>query len=81
LDVIWDEDTKVWCGKGMALQALGLLRLMAYNLVALLRSRGWRRRAAQQQEKHGWKELLDLILQIFSAQGIACSGLQGSVGF
>jgi len=81
LDVIWDEDTKVWCGKGLALQALGLLRLMAYNLVALLRSRGWRRREAQQQEKRGWWELLDLILQIFSAQGIACSGLQESVGF
>lgn len=80
LDVIWDEDTKVWCGKGVALQALGLLRLMAYNLVGLLRSRGWRRREAQQQEQRGWWELLDLILQIFSAEGIAGSGLQGSVG-
>ena len=54
---------------------------MAYNLVALLRSRGWRRREAQQQEQRGWRELLDLILQIFSAEGIACSGLQVFVGF
>ena len=81
LDVIWDEDTKVWCGKGMALQALGLLRLMAYNLVALLRSRGWRRRATKRQAKRGWQELLDLILQIFTSNGVASSGQQVSVGF
>jgi hypothetical protein len=65
----------------MALQALGLLRLMAYNLVGLLRSRGWRRREAQQQEQRGWWELLDLILQIFSGEAVAGSDRQGSVGF
>lgn len=50
-------------------------------LVALLRSRGWRRRAAQRQAKRGWQELLDLILQIFSSEAVAGSGRQVSVGF
>lgn len=81
MDVIWDEDTKVWCSKGMALQALGLLRLMAYNLVALLRCRYLRRREAQPQQKRSWQELLDLILQIFSREGSDFSGKQVAVGF
>ncbi len=77
MDVIWDEDTKVWCGKGVALQALSLLRVMGYNLVALLRGRYLRRREAQQQQKRGWQELLELMLQIFISEG---SGRQVTVG-
>ena len=69
MDVVWDEDTKVWCGRGAAIQALSLLRLMAYNLVALWRCRYLRRRAAQQQEKRSWQEFFDLVLQIFSTEG------------
>lgn len=38
-DVIWDEDTKAWCTLGHAIQVLGLLRAMAYNLVTQLRCR------------------------------------------
>jgi rRNA processing protein Gar1 len=69
LDVIWDEDTKVWCGRGAAIQALGLLRLMAYNLVALWRCRYLRRRNQQRQEKRSWQEFFDLTLQLFSSAG------------
>ena len=69
MDVVWDEDTKVWCGRGAAIQALSLLRLMAYNLVALWRCRYLRRREAQQQEKRSWQEFFDLVLQIFSTEG------------
>lgn len=69
MDVVWDEDTKVWCGRGAAIQALSLLRLMAYNLVALWRCRYLRRREAQQQEKRSWQEFFDLVLQIFSSEG------------
>lgn len=69
MDVVWDEDTKVWCGRGAAIQALSLLRLMAYNLVALWRCRYLRRREAQQQEKRSWQEFFDLVLQIFSIEG------------
>lgn len=68
MDVVWDEDTKVWCGRGAAIQALSLLRLMAYNLVALWRCRYLRRREAQQQEKRSWQEFFDLVLQIFSSE-------------
>lgn len=69
MDVIWDEDTKVWCGRGAAIQALSLLRLMAYNLAALWRCRYLRRREARQQEKRSWQEFFDLVLQIFSLEG------------
>jgi len=69
MDVVWDEDTKVWCGRGAAIQALSLLRLMAYNLAALWRCRYLRRREAQQQEKRSWQEFFDLVLQIFSIDG------------
>lgn len=66
MDVIWDEDTKIWCGQGVALQALSLLRLMAYNLAALWRCRYLRRRAEKQSQKRSWQEFFDLILQLFS---------------
>jgi predicted transposase YbfD/YdcC len=69
MDVVWDEDTKVWCGRGAAIQALSLLRLMAYNLVALWRCRYLRRREAKQQEKRSGQEFFDLVLQIFSTEG------------
>jgi predicted transposase YbfD/YdcC len=39
MDVVWDEDTKAWCTRNHAIEVLGLLRAMAYNLVSLLRSR------------------------------------------
>lgn len=66
MDVIWDEDTKVWCGRGVALQGLGLIRLMAYNLVALWRCRYLRRREASRPEKRSWQEFFDLMLQLLS---------------
>lgn len=69
MDVVWDEDTKVWCGRGAAIQALGLLRLMAYNLAALWRCRYLRRREERRQQKRNWQEFFDLVLQIFSSEG------------
>ena len=39
LDATWLEDTKAWAWKGVALEALGVLRLIAYNAVRLLRNR------------------------------------------
>jgi len=74
MDVIWDEDTKIWCGQGVALQALSLLRLMAYNLVALWRCRYLRRREEKQSQKRSWQEFFDLILQLFSSAGTDVSG-------
>ncbi len=39
LDLQWREDATPWCTRGRAVWSLGLLRLMAYNQVQLLRKR------------------------------------------
>lgn len=39
LDVAWGEDTRAWVKMDVARETLGLLRLMAYNLVRVLRHR------------------------------------------
>jgi len=70
MDVIWDEDTKVWCGQGVGIQVLGLLRVMAYNLVSHLRCRYLCRRAEGAQRKRSWRELLDLSFLIFTSEGL-----------
>ena len=58
MEYVWDEDTKTWCGQGVGIQVLGLLRLMAYNLVSLLRCRYLRRRDETRAERRRWEELL-----------------------
>lgn len=70
MDVIWDEDTKVWCGQGVGIQVLGLLRVMAYNLMSHLRCRYLRKRAAGAAQKRSWKELLDLSFLLFTSAGL-----------
>ena len=44
LDVPWREDQLPWCTVGPATEVLGLMRLMAYNLVQLARCRSLRPR-------------------------------------
>lgn len=44
LDVQWREDQLPWCTVGPALEVLGLIRVMAYNLVQLARCRTLRPR-------------------------------------
>jgi hypothetical protein len=64
VDVIWDEESQVWCGQGVGIHVLGLLRLMAYNLVSLLRCRYLRQRAQTRAEKRSgqeWCEMLFLL--------------------
>lgn len=68
LDVIWDEDSKVWCGQNYAIRILGLLRLMAYNLVAHLRCRYLRQRAERAALKRRWREWGDLLLLVLSGR-------------
>ena len=68
MDVIWDEDTKVWCGQGLGIQMLGLLRLMAYNLVSLLRCRYLRQRDERAAAKRRWKEWCDVILLVIAGK-------------
>jgi Transposase DDE domain len=69
MDVIWDEDSKVWCGQGVGIQVLGLLRLMAYNLVSLLRCRYLRTREQTRAEKRRWQECCDLLFLLISQVG------------
>jgi hypothetical protein len=69
VDVVWDEDTKAWCGQGLGIQALGLLRLMAYNLVAQLRYRYLRIRERTRAEKRRWQEVCDLLLLLLCQLG------------
>lgn len=38
-DTQWHEDDVPWCTKGNALEVLGLLRVMAYNIIQVLRKR------------------------------------------
>jgi len=69
LDVVWREDTKPWCTHNYALQVLGLLRLMAYNLIALLRFRYLRKR----DEKRSWQEWFELLFLIIVNDTACCS--------
>ena len=75
LDVVWNEDTKPWCTHNYALQVLGLLRLMAYNLVALLRFRYLRKR----DEKQSWQEWFELLYLII-INDKACSSKRSTSG-
>jgi predicted transposase YbfD/YdcC len=69
MDVIWDEDSKVWCGQGVGIQVLGLWRLMAYNLVSLWRCRYLRTREQTRAEKRRWQECCDLLFLLLSQVG------------
>jgi predicted transposase YbfD/YdcC len=51
LDLQWQEDNRRWCTKGNAIWVLGLLRMMAYNLVQHLRKRHLRLK----DEKGNWR--------------------------
>lgn len=68
VDVIWDEDTKVWCGQGLGIQVLGLLRLMAYNLVSLLRCRYLRTREDARAAKRRWQECCDVLFLLIGGE-------------
>jgi len=69
VDVIWDEDTKAWCGQGVGVQVLGLLRLMAYNLVSWLRCRYLRAREQTRAEKRRWQEWCDVLFLLICQTG------------
>jgi len=70
-DVIWDEDTKVWCGQGLGIQILGLLRLMAYNLISHLRCRYLRQRDQRASARRGWKQWCDVMLLVLAGGNVA----------
>lgn len=61
VDVIWDEDSKAWCGQGVGIQVLGLLRLMAYNLVSRMRCRYLHQRDQSRAAKRRWQECCEML--------------------
>jgi len=69
VDVIWDEDSKVWCGQGVGIQVLGLLRLMAYNVVSRLRCRYLCMREQRRAEKRRWQECCDALFLLICQAG------------
>ena len=65
LDTQWKEDALPWCSAGRAVEVLGLMRLMAYNLVQLARVRSLRTRRAdgRRPPPPAWQSLFRWIRQ------------------
>ncbi|MCD6498321.1 MAG: ISAs1 family transposase, partial [Deltaproteobacteria bacterium] len=65
LDLQWLEDSGPWCTQGNAVWALGLLRLMAYNIVQYLRKRRLRRndKIGAWMSPMRWRTVFKLIRQ------------------
>jgi hypothetical protein len=69
LDVQWREDFGPWCTKGDAVLGLSLLRVMAYNLVQMLRRRRLRRKTenGNYKEPLSWRSLFKAIMLTLEA--------------
>lgn len=67
LDMQWGEDRVAWCGAGRAVETLGLLRLMAYNLLQVARKRHLRRRFSDGKVSPApaWQDLFRWVRQAF----------------
>lgn len=65
LDVQWKEDSLPWCTVGPAVEILGLMRMMAYNLVQLARTRSLRPRGlnGKRWSPPAWRSLFRWIQQ------------------
>lgn len=66
LDLQWKEDHGPWCTRGRAVWALGVLRLMAYNVVQYLRKRRLRRKnqAVTRYEPMSWRLVFKAITKV-----------------
>ena len=58
LDLQWLEDSKAWSGQGKAVEALAWLRLMAYNLIQMLRHGVLR---GDRQDPLSWQDVFDEV--------------------
>jgi hypothetical protein len=68
LDLQWREDQAPWCTQGRSIWVLGLLRLMAYNVVQLLRKRQLRpkRMTGEQKPPAPWRAVFGWVLAAFT---------------
>lgn len=64
-DMQWHEDFSPWCTRGVAVEVLGLLRLMAYNLLQLARKRHLRPRHPDGKlaPPPAWRQVFDWVRQ------------------
>ena len=72
-DVIWKEDAGPWCCTGNAVETLGLLRMIAYNLLQLAR-----KRLLPEPLAHGkrgkptpWRQRIDLVREAMALGALA----------
>jgi hypothetical protein len=67
LDLQWREDSAPWCTQGTAIWSLGILRIMAYNMVQYLRKRRLRRKDKQGHYKDpmAWRSVFEKIVKVF----------------
>lgn len=65
LDLQWAEDSVPWCSKGIAIEVLSWLRLMAYNLLQLARRRHLRRKLpdGKLEEAPAWRRIFEWVKQ------------------
>lgn len=63
LDLQWREDSAPWCTKGQAIWALGLLRVMGYNVAQLLRCKSLcpKNENGERSEPMSWRQLFKRI--------------------
>jgi len=63
LDLQWREDSGPWCTQGLAVWALGILRLMAYNTAQLMRRRRLRKKTdgGALRAPMSWRSLFKII--------------------
>jgi len=80
LDLQWDEDSRPWCTKGGALEVLGLLRIMAYNLLQVARKRHLRRRLADGRlaPAAAWRRIFEWVRQALVLPGTLTPSLAAS---
>ena len=66
LDLQWKEDHAPWVTKGRAVWALGVLRLMGYNVVQYLRKRRLRHKneAGVRREPMSWRQVFKAITKV-----------------
>jgi hypothetical protein len=69
LDLQWREDQAPWCTQGRSIWVLGWLRIMAYNVVQLLRRRTLRRKSETPCPSSipTWRNVFALIAQAMLA--------------
>jgi hypothetical protein len=71
LDMQWREDHAPWSSKGNAIWGLGLLRLLAYNVVQMLRRRRLRRKDHRGRWRNpmSWRQIFKIIERAIESLG------------